>query len=335
MTIHSAGRRPLRAAIVGAGLMGRWHAHAVARAGHVVAAVVDSNSERAATLAREHAGAAVFSALADTMDTDVVHICTPLSAHVELALAAIARGSHVIVEKPLASTPEETATVLDRATSAGLLVIPVHQFPFQRGVAQAHASLQNIGPLLHIDFTACTAGAEGRSDDGRDLVALEVLPHPLSLLAKLVAPELSGANWNVAHTRPGELRAFCILAGTSVSVLISTAGRPTTNHMRLIGERGATDIDLYHGFSVTTHGRSTRLGKVAQPFVSSALSFASATSNLARRSAAREPAYPGLRDLVREFYDAVAGGGPAPISTSDTLDIAITLDKLRRMMSHR
>ncbi len=328
----SAPRRPLRATIVGAGLMGRWHAHAVARAGHTVVAVVDRDPERAAALARTHAGARWFATLGNSNDADVVHVCTPLSSHVALALESIDRGAHVIVEKPLANTPEDTARILDRAAAAGVLTVPVHQFPFQQGVIDALHSLATIGSVLHVDFTSCTAGAAGRSDDEQDRVALEVLPHPLSLLARLVSPDIAGVDWTAAHMRPGELRASGVLSGTTISVVISTGGRPTANQMRIIGEQGTIAIDLYHGFSVTTHGRATRAGKVTQPFVNATAQLAAATGNLLKRAAAREPAYPGLRELIRQFYDAAASGGTAPISSRDTLAVATGVAAIQRQM---
>jgi len=314
--------------------MGRWHAHALTHAGHKVVAVVDSSVDRAATIARAHPGASAFARLADSPVADVVHVCTPLGTHVPLALEAIARGSHVIVEKPLAADPDETQRVLERATSAGVLVVPVHQFPFQRGVIDAQHAMPSIGAVLHVDFTACTAGAAGKSDDEQDRVALEVLPHPMSLLARLVSSEISVIKWHVAHTRAGELRANGALGGASVSVVISTHGRPTTNQMRIIGEQGTIAIDLYHGFSVTTHGRATRTGKVAQPFVNATAQLAAAAGNLVTRAAAREPAYPGLRELVREFYDAVIAGGGAPITNAETLAVATAVANVQRLMDH-
>lgn len=332
MTTDGAPRRPLRATIIGAGLMGRWHAHALTHAGHTVVAVVDSNLDRAATIARTHSGASASATLAESSEADVVHVCTPLGSHVGIALEAIARGAHVIVEKPLASSPDETSRVLDRASAAGVLVVPVHQFPFQRGVVEALKSMQAIGKVLHVDFTACTAGAAGSSDAEQDRVALEVLPHPMSLLAQLVSPSITDVAWSVSHTRPGELRTHGVLGGASVSVVISTHGRPTTNQMRIIGEHGTIAIDLYHGFSVTTHGRATRAGKVTQPFVNAASQFGAAAGNLARRAAAREPAYPGLRELVRAFYDAVIDGKPAPISPKETMAVANAVASVEQLM---
>lgn len=334
MTDRGAGRRPLRAAIVGAGLMGRWHAHAVARSGHIVSAVIDPDAARASLLARAHPAAQTSATLESSEPADVVHICTPLATHGALVQQALDRGSHVIAEKPLVPSSVETSALLDRAAAAGLLLVPVHQFLFQRGVRHAQRHLDDIGPLLHADLVACTAGAAGRADAEQNRVAVEVLPHPLSLLSRLVSPRIAEVDWKVRHARPGELRADGVLAGVSVSVLISTGGRPTTNQLRLIGQRGTITIDLFHGFAVTTRGHTTRAGKIAQPFVSGAALLGAASANLVRRAATRETAYPGLRELVRRFYAAAATGGIAPISAAETVAVAQALEHIQRLMSH-
>ena len=333
MTDGSAGRRPLRAAIVGAGLMGRWHAHAVAHAGHTVSAIIDPDAARASLLARAYHSAQTAATLEGSDPVDVVHICTPLATHGALAREALDRGSHVIAEKPLVASALETTELLDHAAAAGRLLVPVHQFLFQPGVLRAQQQLHDIGLLLHADFVACTAGAASRDDAEQNRVAVEVLPHPLSLLARLVSPHIADVDWQVRHTRPGELRADGVLAGVSVSALISTGSRPTTNQLRLLGQRGTIAIDLFHGFAVTTHGRATRAGKIAQPFVSGAALLGAASANLVRRAAMREPAYPGLRELVRCFYDAAATGGVAPISATETLAVATTFERIQRLMS--
>jgi hypothetical protein len=51
-----------------------------------------------------------------------------------------------------------------------------------------------------------------------------------------------------------------------------------------------------------------------------------ATSNLGRRVANSEPAYPGLRALIAEFYEAVRSGGSPPITPDETLSIARVRD---------
>jgi len=325
--------RPLRGAIVGAGLMGRWHAHAVARLGHSVAAVVDPDRSRAAALASQYDNCVPATALATAPAVDVVHVCTPLGSHVDVAREAIARGAHVIVEKPFAETATETALVLRLAQSSGRLVAPVHQFLFQRGIGESQRALPAIGVPLHVDFVACTAGASHLAVAEQDRIAMEIVPHPLSLIARLVSPKLADVEWQVRHTAPGELRVQGALLETTIAILISTRGRPTTNMLRLIGAGGTVHVDLYHGFATLTRGRATRAGKVLQPFLGSGATFLRAAMNLARRGAAGEPAYPGLRDLIARFYAAVQSGGPAPISPDECLAVAQAMERIGAALS--
>src|SRR5919202_1278127 len=99
----------MRAAVVGAGVMGRWHTHALRRLGEPVVAVVDPDGAAAARVASQssRAFADLNAALAECA-VDVVHVCAPLVAHAELVRTALAARCHVLVEKPLAPSAAET-----------------------------------------------------------------------------------------------------------------------------------------------------------------------------------------------------------------------------------
>ncbi len=51
-------------------------------------------------------------------DIDLIDICTPGSTHVEIAVAALRAGKHVLCEKPLANTVEEAEQMADAAAEA-------------------------------------------------------------------------------------------------------------------------------------------------------------------------------------------------------------------------
>ena len=122
----------MRAAIVGAGSMGRWHAAAAGRSDGTVVAVVDRELASAAALGVGAAYVDLETALA-AHEVDIVHVCTPLDAHAEIVRIALAAGAHVIVEKPLAPDVSTTDQLLRLADDAGRSVVPVHQFLFQFG----------------------------------------------------------------------------------------------------------------------------------------------------------------------------------------------------------
>jgi hypothetical protein len=100
------------------------------------------------------------------------------------------------------------------------------------------------------------------------------------------------------------------------------------NVLRVIGDCGSATVDLFHGFAVFHGGRVSRGRKIAQPFASAAATLGAASANLAWRARRREPAYPGLRELVRAFYLAVEGAGPAPIPAAAIVDVATARDRL-------
>ncbi len=322
----------VRVAIVGAGLMGRWHADTAVKAGARVVAVVDPDLPRAERLAARHPGCRPAADLSEVVESaDVVHVCSPTASHAAAARLAIAAGRHALVEKPLAPSLAETAELLERARAREVLLCPVHQFVFQDGVRTALEALADIGPLVHARFTICSAGAREPRD--RDRIAMEILPHPLSLLARLASAPLPGAEWWARRPSAGELRVAGQLGAMTASILVSMTGRPTVNRMELFGARGAVEADLFHGFAVTLDGRVSRARKIAGPFARAAREAGAASANLARRLGRREPAYPGLRRLFAEFYEAATTGGPPPILPAETLSVAETCQRLVQELS--
>jgi predicted dehydrogenase len=311
--------------------MGRWHADAVFRISGTISAIVDSDPRKAAQLIRRHPQAKavpdVAGIVADGL-ADVIHICTPAETHEALAQQALQAGLHSIVEKPLTETAETTSNLLRLAESKNLLLCPVHQFLFQPGVLRAQAAIDKIGPLLHVDTVICSAGAQSGSQDA-DLVAADILPGPLSLLARLLpGAAVRIADWRIEHPAKGELRASTSVRKVSASMLISLNGRPTVNALRLIGERGSAQVDLFHGFCVLEHGTVSRAQKIAHPFVQSGATLFSAATNLISRAARRESAYPGLRELIRRFYEALSTRGKPPVSASEVLEVAAARDNI-------
>lgn len=322
----------LRVAIVGAGLMGRWHAHAARRAGARVAAIVDADAGRASRLAAGYTGSLATGSLTAVLDrVDVVHICTPTPTHVPLAQQAIDAVRHVLVEKPFADSPGDTDRLLAHAQARSVLACPVHQFLFQRGVQQALDPRIGIGPLRHIDLMVCSAGADRGDDAARDRIAAEVLPHLVSLLVRLFPGCVARMPWTVVHPAPGEMRAITYAGAVTIGLMVSMGGRPTRNRMQLIGERGSVHADLFHGFAVVHRGRVSRVRKIAQPFVGGATEVLAAAGNIARRAWNREPAYPGLRRLCELFYAAVDGRKPPPIAAEETMEVARTCERLTQL----
>jgi predicted dehydrogenase len=110
---------PLRVGLAGAGAMGRHHARNLAALpGVELAAVWDRDPEAAEAVASAHGVPAVagWEELADAAEAVVVAV--PTAAHAELGTRLLARGRHVLVEKPLAASLTEADELLAAAVAA-------------------------------------------------------------------------------------------------------------------------------------------------------------------------------------------------------------------------
>jgi predicted dehydrogenase len=109
-----------RAAIVGAGFVARVHARAMRELGVELVAVCGRTKEGAEAFA-EGMPYEDLETLLDRERPDVLHVCTPNHVHVGQALAALERGVHVVCEKPLAVSTEESGRLVEAAGSRGLV----------------------------------------------------------------------------------------------------------------------------------------------------------------------------------------------------------------------
>jgi len=108
----------LRAAVIGAGFVGRAHIESLRRQGIPVVGVLGSSRDRAAESARALRIDRVYSSLdelAKDKEVDVVHICTPNHLHAEQTTVLMRAGKHVMCEKPLAMNTKESAELIDLA----------------------------------------------------------------------------------------------------------------------------------------------------------------------------------------------------------------------------
>ena len=111
--------------IVGAGFVGPHHVDAVRRLGYVDVVAVAGSSQSSAQKKADALGArkayGSYEALLDDPEVQVVHNATPNYLHYPVNAAAIAKGKHVISDKPLAMTAAEAKKLVDAANKAGIV----------------------------------------------------------------------------------------------------------------------------------------------------------------------------------------------------------------------
>jgi predicted dehydrogenase len=136
---NPAGERELRVGLAGLGSMGRNHLRILSgRPDLRLAAVADPVPETlaAAVTACDAQGFAEPLAMLAEAELDAVVIAAPTMAHLPIALAAIERGTAVLVEKPLAASTDEALRILAAARAVGVPVQVGHVERFNPAVLE-------------------------------------------------------------------------------------------------------------------------------------------------------------------------------------------------------
>ena len=118
-------RGALRVGVIGAGIMGSNHARVLAGMPDVtLVGTVDPLPAHRARVT-DLTGCRTFASLDELIvaGVDAVTIAAPTHLHHEIALACIARGIHLLVEKPIASTVEEGRDIVSAAQQDGVTLI--------------------------------------------------------------------------------------------------------------------------------------------------------------------------------------------------------------------
>jgi len=118
-----ASASDLGIAIVGAGVVARYHAQAIAKArGARLVATCRSDPGKAAAAQAEFGVPCEtsYDALLARRDVDAVCLCTPSGLHAAQTLAAARAKKHVLVEKPMALTVEDADAMIAACYEAGV-----------------------------------------------------------------------------------------------------------------------------------------------------------------------------------------------------------------------
>src|SRR5690349_17350775 len=134
MGVHWWGERMIGIAVVGAGYWGpNLVRNAQATPRMRLRYLCDLDVERARAVLGPYSTVPVTPSLDDVLadpEVDAVAIATPAGTHVEVALAALEAGKHVLVEKPLASSLADGAKLVATAAERELALMLDHTYVY-------------------------------------------------------------------------------------------------------------------------------------------------------------------------------------------------------------
>ena len=174
---------PSQVAVVGFGVMGRYHANVYAALpGVSLRAVVEPDTARRRAAAELY-GCATYTDVAAMLRAehlDAVSLASPTSTHYPLASRLLDAGLHVLVEKPVATRVSEARALAAQSRTLGLVMQVGHITRFYKTVQQLRQEVRR--PYL-IEARRLTPNARIR-DVG---VILDLMIHDIDIVLGLVA----------------------------------------------------------------------------------------------------------------------------------------------------
>lgn len=166
---------------MGLGYFGSFHArHHAANPKARLVAVVDADEERARATAATHGAEALFDHRALIGKIDAVSITVPTSLHHAVAGDFLDAGIHVLIEKPIADTPEAARDLIARAAASGAVLQVGHIERFSPVFGALRAS---AGEPISVECTRIGPW-KGRAVDVD--VVLDLMIHDIDLVLTLI-----------------------------------------------------------------------------------------------------------------------------------------------------
>ena len=293
----------LRAAVIGVGYLGRFHAQKYATLPDVVlTAVVDPRLEAASNVAAELGTQAHADYRVLLGGVDAVSIATPTPQHFEIACAFLESGAHVLVEKPITETVAQARTLLELAQRRGRVLQVGHLERFNPAIVAAEPRLR--APR----FIDCQRLAPFR-ERGTDVnVVLDLMIHDLDIVQSMVGSEIIAVDAIGTPVFSGEIDiANARIRFANGCVANATASRvslKTERKLRIFQDDAYLSIDLQQKILTVIRKQPLAAGAAGLPVHIEEQSFEQGDA---------------LRSEIAAFLASCRGEAPVVVSGEDGL----------------
>ncbi|HEY0996060.1 MAG TPA: Gfo/Idh/MocA family oxidoreductase [Gemmatimonadaceae bacterium] len=300
---------PIRIGVVGAGGLGFHHVRILRDLpGTTLVGFHEARADRAAQVATELGVRHLdrYEALLD--EVDALTIVVPTPAHFPVARAALERGIHLMVEKPLATTLEEADELVALARAKGALLQTGHVERFNRAIRAAEPYVDSPR-FIESDRLAPF------NPRGSDVaVVLDLMIHDIDLVRTLVKSRVKA----LSATGVPVLTPFVDIAnariefesGAVANITASRVSRDRMRKLRLFQQSGYLTLDLGAG-----NGEFYRMRKDVD--LRELAKGPLALENFVERIPLEAPEGEPLRLEFEAFVRAIRGEAPVTVSGED------------------
>ena len=115
---------------------------------------------------------------------DAIVVATPPSTHFDLAYKSLNSGKHVLIEKPIAQSSDDSMKLINLAKKNNLKLMVDHTFIYSGAVKQIKTILENneLGDLWYVDSVRINLGIVQKDVN----VIWDLAPHDLSILEYII-----------------------------------------------------------------------------------------------------------------------------------------------------
>jgi predicted dehydrogenase len=164
--------------------------------------VADARKERLELVKKSYPNIKITQSIDDILNSTEVNavvIATPVFTHFQIAKKSLENGKHVLIEKPMTSSVEESEYLIAEALKRGLVLMVDHTYLYTSAVHKMKALIKEntIGKLQYFDSTRINLGLFQPDIN----VLWDLAPHDISILNYLVDDKPKSVNaTGISHT---------------------------------------------------------------------------------------------------------------------------------------
>ncbi|MHB8108966.1 MAG: NAD-dependent epimerase/dehydratase family protein [Syntrophorhabdaceae bacterium] len=283
--------------------------------------------------------------------TDVVHITTPPQTHAALAEAAINRGNHVFIEKPMTLDAATGAKIYDMAAKNDVRVCVDHNHLFDPWMLQAKDVLKDLDPN-GITYVESYYGINPNIPEimgyrkANTISWMYSLPgglfhhfltHPLYLMLEYTGravqiETMARSNGAFFQDMSDELHIMVNGERAIGKLTVSFNAKPFQHFVKIYHKKAIITIDFNNmNMAAIRHmGLPAAVTKIATNFGTAKAFTTQTISNVYRFVTGKPNPYSGMRKIIHAFYDSIRHASDLPVSRDNALNVLEVMDDVWR-----